>query len=360
MSFLFEKLTETIRESWTVLGQMAPYLLFGFVVAGLISMFLSADFVKKHLGGSGIVPVIKAAILGVPLPLCSCSVIPVSTALRKQGASRGATLAFLLSTPQTGVDSIAVTWGMMGPVVAIFRAVAALVTGLLGGAIQVLIRNSADNDQKPEENQAQEESDCHCYSKNDTKEEVSHCQATAQPGRLRRGLIHGFITLPREIGPALLLGISLAGILAAVMPAGQLSAYLGGGISSILILMMLGVPVYVCATASVPIAIGFMHAGASPGAALAFLISGPATNMATIATVWKILGRRATVVYILTVAASAVGFALLLDSELFIGAVGTLSETAANHQHPGPLMHISAVLMLGLLLASRISWGKRE
>ena len=121
--------------SWSVLAEMSPYLLFGFFVAGVLSVFISADWVEHHLGGRGLGQVFKASLFGVPLPLCSCGVLPVAASLRRQGASRGATTAFMLSTPQTGVDSIAVTYGLLGPFVAVVRPLAAFVTGLVGGTM---------------------------------------------------------------------------------------------------------------------------------------------------------------------------------------------------------------------------------
>lgn len=124
-----------MREFWQVLGEMSPYLLFGFLVAGILSAWVPADLIERHLGGRGLWPTLKASLLGIPLPICSCGVIPVAVGLRRHGASRGATTSFLLSTPQTGVDSILVTLGMLGPLYAIYRPIAALVTGVVGGMI---------------------------------------------------------------------------------------------------------------------------------------------------------------------------------------------------------------------------------
>ena len=328
-------------ESWLLLGQMAPYLLFGFLMAGVLSVCVSPAWVERNLGGRGLGPVFKASLFGVPLPLCSCSVIPVSASIRRHGASRAATAAFLLSTPQTGVDSIAITYALLGPVFAIFRPIAALLTGLLGG---FLVQAAG------EANLAEETT---AIPKADTCTDAC-CAGPKDRGLTRRILHYGLVTLPRDIGTALLIGILIAGVLAAIVPQDQLHAYIGGGILSVLLLMAAGVPVYVCATASVPLAVGFMHLGASPGAALAFLIAGPATNVATLSTVWKVLGGRTAVLYVVTVAAAAVGCGLALD--WLVPTVETAIPQLAEHDHDhaegGWLAHLAAVALLAVLAYS--------
>jgi uncharacterized protein len=286
-------------ESWAVLGEMTPYLLFGFLMAGVLSICISPEFIERHLGGRGYGPVVKAALFGVPLPLCSCGVIPVAASFRRHGASRAATTSFLLSTPQTGVDSIAITYALLGTAFAIYRPIVALATGLLGGLLVMLFARSnhddAARDPRPE---------CHasCCSEEGSKRNV-----------VWRALEYGFVTLPRDIGLPLLVGVVIAGAIAAMTSPAQWKPYLGHGVLSIVLMMALGIPIYVCASASVPIAAGLIHAGASPGAVLAFLIAGPASNAATITTIWKLLGRRTVLLYVLTIAVSAVAAGLALD-----------------------------------------------
>ena len=334
---MYQVAVEFSLESWLVLGQMAPYLLFGFLVAGLLSVFISPAWVERHLGKPGLRSVITASLVGVPLPLCSCGVIPVSASIRRHGASRAATTSFLLSTPQTGVDSIAVTYAMLGPVFAVLRPLAALATGILGGVL-VQLFGSGD-----ETGPAQQAESVGCAD--------ACCQGDQARGPMARALAYGFITLPRDIGGALVIGILIAGAMAALIPPGQLHAYVGGGIASILLLMVLGVPLYVCATASVPIAAGLIHMGASPGAALAFLIAGPATNAAALTTIWKVLGRRTAILYLVTVAASAIGWGLFLD--WLIPTVQTALPQLGQHVHDGGeagwLPHVSAVALLVVL-----------
>lgn len=296
---MMKTVLDIVLESWLVLGDMAPYLLFGFFVAGVLSVGISPRFVERHLGSRGFGPVFKASLMGIPLPLCSCGVIPVAAGFRRHGASRAATTSFLLSTPQTGVDSIAITYALLGFWFAAFRPIAALATGLLGGFLVMLFG------QPPENNIAQQAESSNCTKSCCTNRGAKHV--------VWRALEYGFVTLPRDIGAALLVGVVIAGAIAALAPPNEWRPYLGGGIFSMLLTMALGIPIYVCASASVPIAAGLMHLGASPGAALAFLVSGPASNAATVATIWKLLGPRSMMLYMLTIAIGAVGGGLTLD-----------------------------------------------
>ena len=341
---MYDILTNIITESWQVLGQMAPYLLFGFLVAGVLSVCISPEWVERHLGGRGMGPVLKASLIGGPLPLGSCGVIPVSASMRRHGASRAATTAFLLSTPQTGVDSIAVTYALLGPLFAIFRPVAALLTGLIGGGIVILFG-------EPNETDATVVPDMAAHNK------AACCEGKHRQGVLPRVLRYGFLTLPRDIGLALLVGVVLAGVMAALVPQDHLSAYIGGGVLSIIVLMAAGVPVYVCATASVPIAAGFMHIGASPGAALAFLIAGPATNAATFTTIWKVLGRRTAILYIVTIAISAFGCGLLLDwlVPMLEGSLPMFDSSSHAHSENSWWYHIWAIALLAVLALSYLT-----
>jgi uncharacterized membrane protein YraQ (UPF0718 family)/copper chaperone CopZ len=339
-----------VSASWAVFGAMAPYLLLGFTVAGLLSAVISAEWVERHLGGNGFGQVFKASLFGVPLPLCSCGVIPVAASLRRHGASKGATTAFLLSTPQTGVDSIAVTYGLLGPFLAVVRPVAALVTGFFGGGlVQALNGNGAavaDGD---------EEAGC-----------TDTCCDAEQPKRSKivEALHYGLVILPRDIGKALILGVVISGLISAFVAPQALESYLGGGLLPMFAAMAIGIPLYVCATASTPIALGLIHAGLSPGAALVFLISGPATNTAALTTLWKLLGRRAAILYLITVAVASLATGLAVDG--LIGA-GGLPESAlvpaatsiagqgahAHHEDEGGMPWfetVSALVLLAVLI----------
>ncbi len=322
-----------LASSWSTLREMSPYLLFGFFIAGLLSVYVRPGVVERHLGGRGILQVIKASLFGVPLPLCSCGVIPVSASIRKHGASAGATTSFLISTPQTGADSIMVTLSLLGPVFAVFRPVVSFVSGLVGGTlVNYLGRGFGGEGEKRPECRAE------CCS----------------PGGGRQGFRHalryGFVTLVDDLYRALIIGVLVAGLISVFIPDDYFSPILGGGLVSMLIIMAAGIPVYVCATASVPIAAALIAKGVSPGAALVFLMTGPATNAATISTVWKIMGKRTALIYLATVMVSALGAGILLD---YIFAAGTLPDySGMPRMIPGWIKTAGGLVMLALLAAA--------
>ncbi len=342
-----EYLIDIAAAAWNVTGEMSPYLLFGFLVAGFLSVAVSPEWVERHLGGRGFGPIFKSVLFGVPLPLCSCGVIAVTASIRRHGASRGAATGFLLATPQTGVDSILATWGVLGPVLGIFRPLVALVTGIVGGALVSWL----DPD-KAEAGEQGDDAPPSCAEACCTGPKTEHWAV--------RALRYGFITLPRDIAGALLIGVAIAGLIGALIPEGALAEYVGGGLLAMLAMIAVGIPLYVCSTASIPIAVGFLHMGASPGAALAFLIAGPATNAATIATVWRLMGHRTAIIYLSTVALASVlaglGFDALVQRNDLMGFVreGHVHETGG-----GLLRHGWAVLLLGLLGLSTV-WPRLE
>jgi len=330
-----EWLMEIPREFWGVLSEMSPYLLFGFLAAGALSVLISPRLIEQHLGGPGFWPVLKASAFGVPLPLCSCGVIPVSASLRRHGASKGATTAFLISTPQTGVDSIFVTFSLLGPVYAVFRPVIALVSGVIGGGMVDLI----DPDRL---GRSTASATCN-----------EECCTTRKGHWLRRVLQYGFVVLPRDIGKSLLAGLIIAALISAVItPHGhfsqKLEALMGGGIVGMLIMMALGIPVYVCATASVPVAAVLIDRGVSPGTALVFLMTGPATNAAALATIWQIMGRRTVISYLLTVAVMALASGLLLDYIFKAGYTEPPAPPTMSMMSPW-VRNTAAVALLGVL-----------
>ena len=326
-----------IKGFWDTLAEMSPYLLFGFFVAGVLSVFISAEFVERHLGGRGIWPLLKASAFGVPLPLCSCGVIPVSMSLRKHGAGKGATISFLLSTPQTGVDSILVTLSLLGPVYAIFRPVAALITGLIGGALVQL------SDPQPADAIQPECTDACCSEKE-------------KKPKIVRALEHGFITLPADIGKAMFAGLIIAAVISAVVPDDFFAPFLGGGILAMLIMMALGIPVYVCATASVPVAAALIAKGVSPGTAMVFLMTGPATNAAAFMTIWSVLGKKTAITYIITVAGAANAAGLHLDRIVRQSGADIVSKP--GWMLPPIVKYVSAVVLLAVLIFAMFGTGK--
>ncbi len=331
---------EIIKAIWSVLVDMSAWLLLGFLVAGLLSVFIDRVWLERHLGGHGLGPVFRASLFGVPLPLCSCGVIPVAAGLRSHGASKPATTAFLLSTPQTGVDSIAITYTMLGPLYAIFRPIMALLTGLLGGALVQAFGDGRDHAMK------------------------EPVQQPARPEglgtKLKAAFDYGSVTLPGDIGKALLIGVVIAGVLSAVIPPDFLEPYLGRGPASIALMMVVGIPLYVCATASVPLAAGFIALGATPGAALAFLIAGPATNAATITTISRVLGKRTTALYLGTVAFSAFFGGWLLDGLMVWARESVPALVPGMHHHgaPGLFDQLAAVALI--VVMTRAWWLSRR
>ncbi len=320
---------------WAVLGEMSPYLIFGFFVAGVLSVLISPEFIERHLGGHGIGSIIKASAFGVPLPLCSCSVIPVSMSLHKHGASKGATTAFLISTPQTGVDSILATFSLLGLTFAIYRPIVALISGVFGGVV-VSGTRSKDTSTSVLENGEEEKCTETC------------CNDGENPrGLVYRILHYGFITLPRDLGVPLLVGITIGAMLGAFIPENFATNYISSAPLQILVLMLLGVPIYICATASIPVAAGLILAGVSPGAAFALLVTGPATNAATLAAVWKILGKRTCLIYLGTMLVSAFVGGMILDSFL------TNQQVRMSMQHsmiPDWVKIVSAVALIGVIV----------
>jgi len=337
---MIEYVTEIGTEFWKTLTVMSPYLLFGFLVAGIMSVFMSPKLIETHLGGRGIWPVIKASLFGVPLPLCSCGVIPVAVSLRKHGASRGASISFLLSTPQTGIDSLFVTYAMLGPVFAIFRPLIAFVTGIVGGvAVESFAPTLPASHAQPE--------------KDDGKSSQGECQDSCckktQEGKILRLLKYGFLTLPKDVGGAMLGGLVIAALIGVFVPGDFIldGVETLGTFGTMLVMMALGIPVYVCATASVPLAAIMIAKGISPGAALVFLMTGPATNAAAFATIWKVMGGKTAIIYILTVIGCALGSGLFLDLIFPKLAV----EIPHIHEMPPSILgHISAVLLLAILI----------
>jgi uncharacterized membrane protein YraQ (UPF0718 family) len=310
-----------IVDFWGTAAEMSPYLLFGFFVAGILSVFVSQPLVERHLGGRGVWPLVKASIVGV---------IPVSISLHKHGASKGATISFLLSTPQTGVDSIFVTLSLLGPVFAVFRPLAAFITGILGGTLVDVFNRNKNNADRPQP---------------ECKDEC--CAESNKKNKIIKGLKYGFITLPRDIGKAMLVGLAIAAFISALVPDGYFAEKLGTGIFAMVVMMFLGIPVYVCATASVPVAAALILKGLTPGAALVFLMTGPATNAASFITIWKALGRATAITYLATVAGCALLGGILLD---YI-AVGIDIEIATRPgwMLPNIVKYISAVVLLAIL-----------
>jgi len=315
-------LTKLVSASWDVVLALAPWVLLGAAVAGVLHAVLPKDFVRRHLGrGRG--SVTKAVALGVPLPLCSCGVIPTGLGLRKDGASRGASVGFLISTPQTGVDSVLVSAAFLGWPFALFKVGAAAVTGVVGGWL---------TDRAPSTPEAPTEP---------LNEPIAHSEAGRS--KLADAWEHGVDVL-RTIWGWLLFGVLVSAILTVAVPASTYAALTGHGpLLAMLAMLLVSLPLYVCATASVPIAAALVAAGFPPGAALVFLMAGPATNLATIGAVYRSLGRRALGIYLSTIILGSLAAGFAFD---FVLDTSALSMPHA-HNHAGTLEVLAGVVLLG-------------
>jgi uncharacterized membrane protein YraQ (UPF0718 family)/copper chaperone CopZ len=324
------------NESFLLLVRMAPYLLLGIAAAGAMHILLPQGLVARLLGGPGLKPTFRSAILGVPLPLCSCSVVPVASSLRKSGAGKGATVSFLITTPTSGVDSILATYAMLGAAFTVARVVASFLIGLLAGVITRFVTRH-----EPEES---------AKGDNRTEETAPGDRQTA----FARGLRYAFGDLLGGMAKSLALGILLGGALAYLIPSGLLEQTIGSGIVSYLVMMAFGIPLYVCASGSIPLAAALLAKGISPGAALVFLITGPATNAATITVVSQMLGKKALFVFLALIGAGALLSGALLDT-LFTGGALLGPYLTPHHAHDGlGVLETTCALLLAALVVYHI------
>ena len=315
-----------IEEFWSLCVETAPYLLLGMFFSGLIYIFIDSKFILKHIGSKSLSSILKSTLMGIPIPLCSCGVIPVASTIRNSGASKGSTVSFLVSTPQTGIDSIFMTYGMMGPVFAIFRPFAAFISGIISGIVV---------------NRFDDESHNHVSKNYSNQEKVNLIE------RLKIGFNYGFVVLPSDILVPLLKGLSVAAFISIVIPPDFIATYFSDSKYLVFILMLfISLPIYVCATASVPIAVALMAKGVSAGAVFVFLMAGPATNASSIAVVKKILGKKVMFLYLFLVATISVFFGIVFD--LFFRA--ELPISLHHHAHDHGQNYFSTILAISFIL----------
>ncbi len=323
--------------------EMAPYILLGLFIAGILHAFVTPQTMSRHLARPGWRSVVKASLIGVPLPLCSCGVLPTAVAMHRNGASKSATSAFLISTPQTGVDSIAATWSLLGPAFAILRPIAAMTTAFFGG-IAV---------SKTETQQIQEaEEKC-----------ASSCQTEVPRHfitKLADALQYGFYDMVRSIGGWLVGGLLIAALITEFIPTDFFASLAEYPLLAMLAVVAVAVPMYVCATGSIPIALSLMLKGLSPGTALVLLMAGPAANFASVTLLSRELGRRAAAIYIASIVAGAILFGLAADYLMprsWFPMPASLSDTSCHDTAgaPGLLSSICAAILAILLAIALIS-----
>lgn len=363
MEALYTILAGIALESWYLFTEMAPYLFLGFVIAGLMHVYVPEKHILKYLGSSAgkIRSALHASLLGIPIPLCSCGVVPTALSLQKRGATKGATVSFMISTPETGVDSIAITYALLDPVMTVFRPLATLVTALSAGIAENFL-----NPEKPHvpENKADgtatagkknmlmmqpltvcSDSSCSCQAAQ------TEDTALSGQGRLNQGIRYAFIELLGDISKWLVVGIILAGIISYAVPYELVSSYLGGGIGSMLFMLIVGIPLYICATASTPLAASLIAKGMSPGTAFVFLLAGPATNAATLTMVTKFLGKRSATLYLAMIAICSLGFGLLLDLIYFrMGIEASSVVGSASEVLPEPVKTAFALMLIPFIM----------
>jgi len=351
-----------ISNFWQLFVLSAPWLMLGLLIAGIINVYLPKDFLNKHLGSDGFYTTIKAALIGAPMPLCSCGVIPAALGLRRSGASKSATTAFLVSTPETGVDSISVSYVLLGPFMAVIRPIAAVTSAIVAGML--VGRDSDRIDDKGNKNEIAQQQNTKgsskkscCEGKTPKPEEVACCstdvesekakqdkevkQANAQVSccskpiveiqssccsskpqlneqqssvfaKLQKAVAFSCTKLLSDTAVWLLIGLGFAAIVQTYVPVSFFSQW-GSGILAMVVVILVSIPMYVCATASTPIAAGLLLSGVSPGAVLVFMLAGPATNIATLGVVASELGKRAVASYLTGVIGVAIIFGFLTD-----------------------------------------------
>jgi hypothetical protein len=315
MSLVYRVLEETYR----IILDSGVFILLGFFLAGVLHEFVDTARIGRALGERSLGAILKAAIVGGPLPLCSCGVLPMAVALRKKGASREATVSFLISTPETGEEAILLTYGLLGPVLAIVRPVVAVVTAVVAGLLS-LVAGGEDDPARRREVEAGPVPDGSCC-----EEGVAATPSDAPPrsglfrDRMKRAARFGFVTMVDDLAFWMLLAFLATGLLGALLPQDFFLRFLPWPLASMLLMAVVGVPMYVCASASTPIAAAMVAKGLDPGSALVFMLTGPATNASTVAVVAQLFGRRFVSVYLGSIFGVAIAAGLALNAVIGAG-----------------------------------------
>ncbi len=321
------------KETINLFVEMSPYLILGFFFTGLLHIFISETYIKKHFANDGFSSIFKAAIFGVPLPVCSCGVIPIAESIRKDGASKSSTMAFLVSTPSSGVDSIFATYALLGPFYAVIRPIASLISGIVIGIVTFFSENG--NNEKDE----------HIAKKN--------VKIIPRKRTIKDGIKYGFKVIPSDIAKWLIIGVIIGGLISALVPEDFGTRYLGSPILSYLIILLVSIPIYVCATGSIPIAVSLLAKGVLPGVALAFLIAGPATNTVTISFVLKRMGKKIAFLYIISIMIISFVFGILFDLLISINNININAIFNHDHNGLGFIKIFSGILLLLILINSK-------
>lgn len=344
-----------------ILNEMSPYILFGFLVAGILHAFVRPEVMSRHLSGPGWRPVVKAALFGVPLPLCSCGVLPTAVSLRRNGGSKAAATSFLIATPQTGVDSIAATWSLLGPAFAVIRPFAALLGGVLGGlSVDRWDREKEKSIGPASDNRAGVSTECDnsggacCGIRHDDSQEILGNHPAGFWQKSREALSYGFGDMVASVGKWLIIGLIIAAAITAFMPEEWLVSLGRYPLLAMLAMVVIAVPMYVCATGSIPIALSLMLKGLTPGVGFVLLMAGPAANFASVMVLSREMGRRTTALYVGTVVVTAIAIGLAIDYLMpagWFGVDGLKYSPECHHEFGWFSLACSALLVLLLVRA---------
>ncbi len=324
---------------WNLVIESAPWLLMGYFLAGVIKQVIPSSWVEKQLSEPGLLSIVKGAFIGAPLPLCSCGVIPTALAIRKAGASKGATSSFLVATPETGVDSISFSYAVLGPIFAMMRPIGALTSAIIAG----ILVNSFDGEEQ--ETEAESSSCGKCCAAEKIEQ---HTEKAGLGDRFIAAVKYGYGRMIADTAKWLAIGLVAAALITAVIPQSFFLQW-GDGLLAMVIMVVVGLPMYICATASTPVAAGLLFAGISPGAALVFMLTGPATNIATMGVIKEQLGMRSLIAYLVGVIGTAIACGLVLNG-LYANFGWPLQLSMAEHGESYPLWRqLAAVLLVGLI-----------
>lgn len=312
-------LLSVFEETYRIVLDSGVFILLGFFLAGVLSEFVDTARIGRALGERSPKAIFKAAVIGGPLPLCSCGVLPMAVALRKKGASREATVSFLIATPETGEEAIVLTYGLLGPVMAIARPVIAIVTAVVAGLVSLVAGGDDDGAGKEAAGPAGEGDGGAGPACGQDPAEAARGGGWSE--RLRRVLRHGFVTMVDDLAFWMLLSFAATGLLSALLPEDFFLRFLPWPLLSMTLMAVVGIPMYVCATASTPVAAAMVAKGLDPGSALVFMLTGPATNASTIAVVARMFGRRFVAVYLGSIFGVAIASGLLLNAVIGAGFV---------------------------------------
>ena len=328
--------------------EMSPYLLLGFLLAGLMHAFIPGTIYSKYLAKPNMRSVVLAALFGIPLPLCSCGVLPTAMSLRREGASKGAAVSFLIATPQTGVDSIIATFSLMGLPFAVIRPIAALATAIFGGKMVNVIEGDGGAGKFDSTNEQAHDDVCgdSCCGGHDKV-------PTSFVGKVIEALRYAYIDMMESVGKWLVVGLVVAGLITIFVPDSYFEIFKDNSFTSMLLVLCISIPMYLCATGSIPIAVALMMKGLTPGAALVLLMAGPACSVASVLVVSKVLGRRTLIAYLGSIISGAVGFGLVTD--YLLPRAWFMSHLVANDaccEEESSLFATSCTILLFLLLAN--------